>query len=137
MSPYYVESCFKDALNFTSKLYFEILFDSSLIKNYNIRAIENLKSDIEALDVYFNEINLTHPGFDQCLKHIKSIVSIFFTKRLDILYETNIFKDIRIEDVIKFLMRFKNVKKSSQAKGFITENDVGNMIKKLKESLGK
>lgn len=137
LSDYYIESCFKDAIKFSSKIYLEILFNSSIVKAYNFYAMENLRLDIEMLDSYFNVISLTHPGFEECLVPIKQILAIFFSKRIDQFLDKNSKGDsyygVKIDQLIKFLGRFKNLKKSSEQKGKISESEIAQMIKKLKE----
>lgn len=137
LSPYYIESCFKDAIKFISKIYLEILFNSHVVKSYNIYAIENLKLDVEMLDGYFNNISLTHPGFNECLIPINQILSIFSNKKIDQFVEKNknveAFYEIKLDDLCKFLGRYKNLKKANEIKGKITENDINSLIKKLKE----
>ena len=77
LNGYYVESCFKDALKFTSKLYCEIIFDETVVKNYNYWAVINLKSDVDALDAYFREIDLTYKDFNNVLDPIKNLLDFF------------------------------------------------------------
>jgi hypothetical protein len=137
LSPYYIESCFKDGIKFISKIFLEILFNSSIVKQYNIHAVENLRLDIKMLDDYFNNLNINHPGFNECLMPIKHILMIFFERRTDqFLQKQNKYDhyyDIKIEDLCRFLARYKNLKKSSEMKGKISENDLSGFIKKLKE----
>jgi hypothetical protein len=136
LSPYYIEYCFKAAIKFISKIYFEILFNSEYVKAYNFFVIENLKLDIEQLDKYLYDISQTYPGFDESLIPMKRLLSIFTTKKLDQFLDKNnkieSFYDIPIENVMKFLMRYKNLKKSSDMKGKVTEKDILDIVKKLK-----
>jgi hypothetical protein len=125
-------------MRFISKVYFDdVIFNSNIVKAYNIYAIENLKLDVDALDNYSKNISLTHPGFEECLVPIKILLNFFFTKKLEVFIEANknleTFYQVKYESLCKFLMRYKNIKKQSDMKGKITENDLIAVIKKLKE----
>jgi hypothetical protein len=137
LSDYYIESCFRDALNFISKIYFELLFNSEIVKEYNIYAIENLKMDIDLLEGFFNDISLTHLGFNECLVPLKTLLNVFIQKKFDIFLDKNknieTFFDIKLVKIVKFLLKYKNLKKSSDMKGRITESEITAMIRKIKE----
>ncbi len=137
LSDYYIESCFKDSMNFVSKIYFELLMNSSIVKEYNIYAIENLQMDIDMLEGYFNDINLTHPGFNECLAPLKTLLNVFIQKKFDVFLDKNknveTYFDVKLVKMVKFLLRYKNLKKSSDMKGKITESEITAMIKKIKE----
>ena len=137
LSGYYVESCFKDALKFPSKLYCEILFDETVVKNYNIYAIVNLKSDVDALDSYFREIDLTYKDFSNVLEPIKNLIDFFEIKKLDVFSEKNkaidSFYQVNEAEFIKFLTKYKNLKSSKEMKGKITESEISSLIKKYKK----
>ena len=137
LSGYYVESCFKDALKFTSKLYCEILFDETVVKNYNIYAIVNLKSDVDTLDSYFREIDLTYKDFSNVLEPIKNMIDFFEIKKLDVFSEKNkaidSFYQVNEAEFIKFLTKYKNLKSSKEMKGKITESEISSLIKKYKK----
>lgn len=139
LSNYYIESSFKDAMKFTSKCYCEILFDDSLIKNFNYYAIVNLKSDIEALDDFFKEIDLTFKDFKNTLDPIKNIIMLFETKKPEILVEKNNeidkFYKVNEEDLVKFLSKYKNLKSSKDQKGKITESEMSAIVKRLRQLL--
>ncbi len=142
LSPIYIEFCFKEAIRFISKIYYDdFLFNTQLVKSYNIYAIENLTFDIDALNKYFNNISLTHSGFDDSLLPIKQILMIFSNKKIDQFIDrkgkVDSFYEVKIESLCRFLMRYKNLKKSSDMKGKITENDIVGLVKKLKESIAK
>jgi hypothetical protein len=133
----YIETCFRDAINHLPKLFFEILLNANIVKTYNIYAIENLKRDIDNLDNYFKPLSNVHMGLGDCLVPIKNLLNIFTLKKFDIYldksrYVDNFF-DIKSDDLIRFLSKYKNLKKSSEMKGKITESDIANNIKKLKE----
>ena len=53
------------------------LYNESVVKDYNIYAIINLKSDVEALDSYFREIDLTYKDFSNVLEPIKNLIDFF------------------------------------------------------------
>lgn len=138
LSPILIEFCFREAAKFIPKIYFDdILFNPVIIKSYNIYAIENLKFDIETLDNYFCNISLTYPGFEDCLIPIKEVLAIFFSKRIDGLVEANrkldFYYQIKYEALSKFLFKYKNLKKTSDLKGKISESEISSLIKKLKE----
>jgi len=133
----YIETCFRDAINHLPKLFFEILLNPNVVKNYNIYAIENLKRDIDHLDNYFKPLSNVHLGLGDCLVPIKNLLNIFILKKFDLYldksrYIDNFF-DIKIDDLIKFLSKYKNLKKTSEMKGKISESDINNFVKKLKE----
>ena len=140
LNGYYVESCFKDALKFTSKLYCEIIFDETVVKNYNYWAVINLKSDVEALDSYFREIDLTYKDFNNVLDPIKNLLDFFETKKFDIFQEKNAtldkFYQINEIEFVKFLGRYKNLKSSKEMKGKISENEISSILKKNKNKIG-
>jgi hypothetical protein len=133
-------TCFKDAIKFISKIYLEILFNNQIIKNYNYYAIENLRLDIEFLDSYFTNISLTHPGFEECLIPIKQILAIFYTKKIDQFIINNAkvdpYYEVKIDQLLKFMLKYKNFKKSSEQKGKITESEMNSLAKKLKDAKG-
>jgi hypothetical protein len=101
--------------------------------------IENLKLDIEQIDKYLYDISQTYPGFDDALTPMKKLLSIFITKKIDQLLDKtktiDSFYDVPNEDVVKFLMRYKNLKKSNDMKGKITEKEIIDIVKKLKHEL--
>jgi len=101
--------------------------------------IENLKLDIEQIDKYLYDISQTYPGFDDSLTPMKKLLSIFSTKKLDQFFDRtktiDSFYDVSNEDVMKFLMRYKNLKKSNEMKGKISEKDIIDIAKKLKHEL--
>lgn len=133
----YIETCFRDSVNHLPKLFFEILLNPNVVKTYNIYAIENLKMDIDHLDNYFKPLSNVHLGLGDCLLPIKNLLNIFILKKFDAYLEKNRyidnFFDMKNDDLIKFLMKYKNLKKSSEMKGKISENDITIFIKKLKE----
>lgn len=136
LSSYYIETCFKDALKFSSKLYIEILFNEKYLPNYNYYAIKNLKNDIDALDEYFREIDLTYKDFSSSLIPIKNIIDFFDNKKIDIFITENNkldkFYKIGLKEFIKFLQRFKNLKVSKEQKGKISESEINSILKKNK-----
>ena len=140
LNGYYVESCFKDALKFTSKLYCEIIFDETVVKNYNYWAVINLKSDVDALDAYFREIDLTYKDFNNVLDPIKNLLDFFETKKFDIFQEKNAtldkFYQINEIEFVKFLGRYKNLKSSKEMKGKISESEISSILKKNKNKIG-
>lgn len=140
LNGYYVESSFKDALKFTSKLYCEIIFDETVVKNYNYWAVINLKSDVDALDAYFREIDLTYKDFNNVLDPIKNLLDFFETKKFDIFQEKNAtldkFYQINEIEFVKFLGRYKNLKSSKEMKGKISENEISSILKKNKNKIG-
>ena len=99
--------------------------------------LDNLKIDVDALDNYAKNISLTHPGFDECLIPVKNILGLFFMRKFEQFIEVNktmeSFYQVKFESLCKFLMRYKNLKKSSDMKGKITEAEILTIIKKLKE----
>jgi hypothetical protein len=117
------------------------LFNPNIIKSFNYYAIENLKFDIETLDNYFHSLAMTHPGFDECLLPVKEVLSIFFSKRIEGFIEANkkvdTFYGVKIDQLCKFLMKYKNLKKPSEMKGRITESEIVGFVKKLKEYQAK
>ena len=137
LSKYYIETCFKDAIRFTTKSYVDIIFNPSNVKNYNFYGISNLKADIEALEKYFDEIGSKYKGFDKCLFPIKNMIEkIFYEKNIEGFYEENkkIDKFYKIDEnkLVGFLERYKNIKNKKEMKGKVTESEVTNMNKKLK-----
>lgn len=140
LNGYYVESCFKDALKFTSKLYCEIIFDETVVKNYNYWAVINLKSDVDALDAYFREIDLTYKDFNNVLDPIKNLLDFFETKKFDIFQEKNAtldkFYQINEIEFVKFLGRYKNLKSSKEMKEKISESEISSILKKNKNKIG-
>ena len=141
LSKYYIETCFKDAIKFTTKSYVDIIFNPNNVKNYNFNGIANLKADIDALDKYFNEeIGNKYKGFENCLFPIKNmIVKIFYEKKIEDFHNENKkidnFYKIDENKLINFLERYKNIKIKKEMKGKVTESEVQSMIKKLKTLL--
>ena len=140
LDKYYIETCFKDAIKFTTKTYIEILFNSNYVKNYNFFGISNLKEDIDTLDKYFKQIGNKYKDFDKCLYPIQNMINkIFYDKNIEGFHNENksIDKFYKIDEIrlITFLERYKNIKNKKDMKGKITENDIKNMIKKLKTLL--
>ena len=141
LSKYYIETCFKDAIKFTTKSYADIIFNPNNVKNYNFNGIANLKADIDALDKYFNEeIGNKYKGFENCLFPIKNmIVKIFYEKKIEDFHNENKkidnFYKIDENKLINFLERYKNIKIKKEMKGKVTESEVQSMIKKLKTLL--
>jgi len=78
-----------------------------------------------------------HLGLGDCLIPIKNLLNIFILKKFDGYLDKNRyvdnFFDIKLDDLIRFLLKYKNLKKSSEMKGKISESDISNFIKKLKE----
>ena len=137
LSKYYIETCFKDAIKFTTKSYADIIFNSNYVKNYNFYGIANLKEDIDSLEKYFNNIGSKYKGFDKCLFPIKNIIDkIFYEKKIEDFYNENkkIDKFYKIDEnkLISFLQRYKNIKSKKEMKGKVTESEIQSMIKKLK-----
>ena len=138
LSKYYIETCFKDAIKFTTKSYVDIIFNSNYVKNYNFNGIANLKDDIEALEKYFNEeIGSKYKGFDNCLFPIKNLIEkIFYEKKIEEFHNENkkIDNFFKIDEnkLINFLERYKNIKIKKEMKGKVTESEIQSMIKKLK-----
>ena len=141
LSKYYIETCFKDAIKFTTKTYADIIFNPNNVKNYNFYGIANLKMDLDTLDKYFNEeIGLKHKGFDNCLFPIKNMIEkIFYEKKIEEFHNENKkldnFYKIDENKMIYFLERYKNIKSRKEMKGKITESEVQSMIKKLRPLL--
>ena len=141
LSKYYIETCFKDAIKFTTKSYADIIFNPNNVKNYNFNGIANLKADIDALEKYFNEeIGSKYKGFDNCLFPIKNMIEkIFYEKKIEDFHNENkkIDNFYKIDEnyLINFLGRYKNIKIKKEMKGKVTENEMQNMIKKLKTLL--
>jgi hypothetical protein len=63
------------------------------------------------------------------------------TKKVDTIFDKSkkidSFYDFKIESLCKFLLRYKNLKKSSDMKGKISESEIAGLVKKLKEHLQK
>lgn len=133
----YIETCFRDAINHLPKLFFEVLLNPNVVKTFNIYAMENLKHDIDHLDSYFKPLSNVHLGLGDCLVPIKNLLNVFILKKFDLYLDRNRFVDnffdIKSDDLIKFLSKYKNLKKSSEMKGKISESDIANFIKKFKE----
>ena len=93
--------------------------------------------DIDVLDSYFKDISLTHPGFNECLVPLKTFLNVFTQKKYDIFLDKNknleAYFDVKIVRIAKFFLRYKNLKKSSDLKGKITESDLSSLVKKIKE----
>lgn len=108
-----------------------------MVKSYNIYAIDNLKKDLDCLEEYFRGLSNTHLGMGDCLIPLNNLIKIFTHKKFDMYLDKNRFIDnffdIKNEDLIRFLSRYKNLKKSTEMKGKINENDISAFIKKLKE----
>ena len=137
LSKYYIETCFKDAIKFTTKSYVEILFNPNYVKNYNFFGIANLKQDLDALDKYFNSFNNKYKGFNKCLFPVQNMINkIFYEKNVEEFFNENknIDKFYKIDEInlINFLERYKNIKNKKDMKGKVSESDMKNMIKKLK-----
>ena len=137
LSKYYIETCFKDAINFTTKSFVEIIFNPNYVKNYNFFGIDNLKTDIDALDKYFNSFSNKFKGFNKCLYPIQNMINkIFYDKNIEEFHNQNktIDKFYKIDEIrlISFLERYKNIKNKKDMKGKVTESDIKSMIKKLK-----
>ena len=137
LSKYYIETCFKDAINFTTKSFVEIIFNPNYVKNYNFFGIDNLKTDIDALDKYFNSFSNKFKGFNKCLYPIQNMINkIFYDKNIEEFHNQNktIDKFYKIDEIrlISFLERYKNIKNKKDMKGKVTESEIKNMIKKLK-----
>ena len=140
LSKYYIETCFKDAIKFTTKSYMEILFNVNYIKNYNFFGISNLREDINALDKYFNSFGNKYKGFNKCLFPVQNMINkIFYEKNIEEFFNENkgIDKFYKIDEMklINFLERYKNIKNKKDMKGKVSESDMKNMIKKLKNLL--
>ena len=141
LSKYYIETCFKDAIKFTTKTYADIIFNPNNVKNYNFYGIANLKMDLDTLDKYFNEeIGLKYKGFDNCLFPIKNMIEkIFYEKKIEEFHNENKkldnFYKIDENKMIYFLERYKNIKSRKEMKGKVTESEVQSMIKKLRPLL--
>ena len=140
LSKYYIETCFKDAIKFTTKSYMEILFNANYIKNYNFFGISNLREDINALDKYFNSLGNKYKGFNKCLFPVQNMINkIFYEKNIEEFFNENkgIDKFYKIDEMklINFLERYKNIKNKKDMKGKVSESDMKNMIKKLKNLL--
>jgi hypothetical protein len=125
-------------MNFISRIFLEVMLNPEFVKEYNFYAVENLKLDIDALDNYFNDINVTYHGFNDCLTPIKLILQVFTHKKYDVFFDKSktiesIF-DVKLERLMKFFMRYKNLKKNSDMKGKVSESDISSFVKKLKES---
>ena len=141
LSKYYIETCFKDAINFTTKSFVEIIFNPNYVKNYNFFGIDNLKTDIDALDKYFNSFSNKFKGFNKCLYPIQNMINkIFYDKNIEEFHNQNktIDKFYKIDEIrlISFLERYKNIKNKKDMKGKVTESDIKSMIKKLKTLIG-
>ena len=138
LSKYYIETCFRDAVKFTTKSYADIIFNQNFIKNYNFFGISNLKADIDALDKYFNEeIGAKYKGFDNCLYPIKNMIEkIFYDKKIEDFHNENKkidnFYQIDENKLLLFLQKYKNIKNKKEMKGKVTESEIQSMIKKLK-----
>ena len=138
LSKYYIETCFRDAVKFTTKSYADIIFSQNFIKNYNFFGISNLKADIDALDKYFNEeIGAKYKGFDNCLYPIKNMIEkIFYDKKIEDFHNENKkidnFYQIDENKLLLFLQKYKNIKNKKEMKGKVTESEIQSMIKKLK-----
>jgi len=119
------------------KIFLEILLNPNVVKNFNIHALQNLKIDLDHLADYFKTIFVSHLGFEESLIPIKNILNIFLLRKFDIYLNKNryvdSFYDIKNEDLIKFVARYKNLKKSSEMKGKVSESDISSFIKKLKD----
>ncbi len=139
LSPFYIEFCFIEAFRSIPKIYIEeVLFNSSVVKAYNIIAIHNIKLDIEALDKFAKGLSNNYPGFDELLLPIKYLINLFYTKNIEKYLALNdkLESFFKVKDIslCKFLMRYKDLKKSSM-NGRITENDMQVITKKLKERI--
>ena len=138
LSKYYIETCFRDAVKFTTKSYADIIFNQNFIKNYNFFGISNLKADIDALDKYFNEeIGAKYKGFDNCLYPIKNMIEkIFYDKKIEDFHNENKkidnFYQIDENKLLLFLQKYKNIKNKKEMKGKVSESEIQSMIKKLK-----
>lgn len=130
LSQSYIENSFYDAINFITKMYFNEIFFTSGIKNYNFFFIENLKVDIEMLEEFFNRIGYT----PVCLYPIKKLLNFFYSKKIEPFFEkqNGDVYEIKLTSLINFLGKYKNVKKNDM-KGRITESEISSMVKKLKE----
>ena len=138
LSKYYIDTCFKDAIKFTTKSYISILFNPNFVKNYNFYGIANLKTDINELDKYFSEtIGANFKGFENSLFPIKNLIEkIFYEKKIEEFHQENqkIDSFYRIDEskLINFLEKYKNIKNKKEMKGKVTESEIQGMIKKLK-----
>ena len=137
LSKYYIETCFKDAIKFTTKSFVGILFNVNYVKNYNFFGISNLKEDLDALDKYFNSFNNKYKGFNKCLFPIQNMINkIFYEKNIEDFHNENknIDKFYKIDEIklVNFLERYKNIKNKKDMKGKVSESDIKSMIKKLK-----
>ena len=140
LSKYYIETCFKDAIKFTTKSFVEILFNANYIKNYNFFGIANLKEDINELDKYFNTIGNKYKGFNKCLYPVQNMINkIFYEKNIEEFHNENknIDKFYKVDEIklVNFLERYKNIKNKKDMKGKVSESDIKNMIKKLRTLL--
>ncbi len=137
LSGHYIDSCFKDAIKFTTKTFADIIFNPNYVKNYNFYGIANLKTDIDALENYFNDIGSKYKGFDKCLFPVKNMIDkIFYEKKIEEFYNENKkidnFYKIDENKLLSFLERYKNIKIRKEMKGKVSESDIQSMIKKLR-----
>lgn len=114
----------------------EIILNPNIVKNFNIYAIENLKIDLDHLEDFFKTISSSHLGFEDSLIPIRNLLNVFLLKKFDFYLNKNrfvdSFYDIKNDDLIKFVGRYKNLKKSSDMKGKVSESDIASFMKKLK-----
>lgn len=133
-----MENCFRDAISFMSRFFLEILFDPNVVKNYNIWALENLKLDIMEVTNYLVGLSHNHPGMNNCVNEINNVLNLFFQRRYEIFTDmqnkSKNFPNFSVESLIRFLKRYKNLKKSSDQKGRVTESDIATYIKKIQEA---
>lgn len=137
LSSNYIETCFYDAICFIPRIYFNTIFNEKYIKEYNVNFILNLKSDYEKLQNFFDYIDKSHPVFTGCLDEMKNFLEIFTKKRFD--YFTEIRKTehnkIKTNELLRFLKRYKNLKKKTDMGPYVTESEINSFIKRMLEKL--
>lgn len=129
----YISNEFYQAMTFISEIYFNYLFNQSLIREFNIYFIMNLKFDIDLINEFLEEISDSNLSFKGCLTEIYRLIDFFFKKESDYFLKQNAGRGcIQKKHFIPFILKYKNLKgKKEMLPNFITEAEIQAFIKKI------
>ena len=130
----YIKKSFFEAMQYIPTIYFEFLFNQNIVKEFNINFIRNLKTDLDVLNGFFNEIKRDKKEFENILDEIYKFCNFFLKKEIEYFQVKNNHERGKI-DLSKFklfITKYKNLKnKKDMLIGFISEQDISNFLKKI------